>query len=515
MLLKRPQNAPTKSNILLNDWQPSSQTYANSISNKITTIQYQYSRLIESAEAFYITYDDNCKALKKNQKLISAYKEQIKFLEDYKSKNGKLPKIKNQESSSRYLVRLHHLLDKTNHQQSDLQQNIRQQQMDNAERLERICEQVLSMLSGLHSFNQFIGSLILSSPSADSKNRCLRNEKSKPLLIGALSVLLFDHLRRNKQLKCRYLAPLAEQIFKHQDETIDYSLIAHKSAFSDSLRTAKCGQYMPDDIRNEYDQLILKPLLRAALVHSIGRYSPAAKALFGENSYQKLPNKQRAKLLDAIYNHSQFYISSFTQLNPDDKDNLQSYQLSQHILQRLQVTNDPMGDLLRLPMVFASVALSTKENYNYQQIHACNQIFLAGLKANQYRKDYTQNLQKILGRFPIGSGVYFIQEENGEIEKALVSSLLPFDEDEPIAKQVTRRQLQFIGSGELIICQESNLYFAETRKLSYLSPQVLELKFGNHFSWDATEVWDLQISSAQFWRTDGSLKINGRYVKYR
>lgn len=515
MLLNRANKAVYRSPTLLDNWQPSLPSYVSGTNKKIADLQKQYLALINAAKSFYNSNENISNQLAKSKTLITEYETQIEFLEDYQRTHGKLPKIKDQESSQRYLIRLYHLLEKKQAAYNRLHQQTINEQQQRAELLDSICLQLVESLSGLRAFNRFIGSLVLAAPSANAKNRCLRNENSKPLCVAALAMIFFDQLRRGGNLQCKQLQQECEKILNPENCDKDYSLTAEKADDSKNVRAQTNGEVIDEDRKKQYQAAILIPLVRAALIQNIGSYSPQADALRGEDRYQLLTSQTRKDYLACIYKQSMLFLSDACLWDEKNIEQTNSLVFTHKILAQLQTSCDPLGDILRLPMVVSSILLSSKPNFHYQQMPATCDILQRGAQQKDYTAEYALNMQKLIGRFPIGCGIYFIQQENGEIEKGIVSSLLPFDIDEPITKQITRRQLHFVCNGELIVQKESNLFFAQTRELSAYSKRALKQKFADNYTWDVAVFWDIQIPSNQFWRYDGTLNLNGRYFDNR
>ncbi len=162
-------------------------------------------------------------------------------------------------------------------------------------------------------------------------------------------------------------------------------------------------------------------------------------------------------------------------------------------------------------MTYASFLLSTKQDFDYRQIYQAYDILDDGKKSNAYKAEHVDCFLNMVGRFPLGAGIYVIQQESGEIERAIVSSLYPAHPDEPVCKLITRRQLQFLSQAEVIVSKQSNLFFKACRQASHYDHDFFEARYKNDFTWNATDVWEHQVPAIEFWKRDGTRRYNGTF----
>jgi hypothetical protein len=487
------------------------------ISRKITDYRQSYQELVKDAAHFFEDYQNDHRTLSVLKRKVKTYQDQIEVIENYRKEKGKYPSIKGQPSTQRYIARLVAQQASSDNELRALEEKIRRERNRRYEHVDNLTDYMLNLLNGERIFSQFLGTIALSTPSPQEKVRHVRNERCKPIYVTALVIALFDELRKTKHFDDPFLSNEIARIFP-DGET--FSLMADK--VSSSANSARDVKSMPADMKMAYRENVLKPIAKAALLQSIGMNSPEANALLGDDRYRKLDNDERIKLLSIIERKTNDYlrlgigIPSMPFNNKEQKAAFEEHEKRQlaFMLKLLRMLNTPrseLGDLLRIPMTYASFVLSTKEEFDYQQIYQAYDVLSDGASANRYRNDYVNAFCKMVGRFPLGSGLYVVQKDSGEIEKAIVSSLFPENVDEPICKIITRRQIQFLSHAEVVISKASNLFFAESRRESHFDREFLEARYRKEYTWNATDVWETQVPSIEFWKRDEIRRYNGAY----
>lgn len=109
---------------------------------------------------------------------------------------------------------------------------------------------------------------MLSTPLPDEKIRCVRNEKFKPIYIAGLVVALFEQIRITHGFKNRYLVEAMSDMFADP-----------KASFMDIEQNSLSHEEMA-----AYREEVLKPVAKAALLLSIGSYSPQVEDIFCRRS---------------------------------------------------------------------------------------------------------------------------------------------------------------------------------------------------------------------------------------
>ncbi|WP_334020633.1 hypothetical protein [Alteromonas sp. S015] len=489
-------------------------TMVSDISRKISEYRKSYLELVKDAEVFFEDYPQNYRQLNALKRKVKTYQGQIEYIENYRKDKGKYPSIKGQPSVQRYMARLVAQQTQCDNELRALEDELRVKSNERYEHLDQLTDYMLNLLNGERTFSQFLGTIALSTPSPKEKVRHIRNERYKPIYITALTIALFEELRLKSTFVTQYLKEELDKLFPKGER---FSLMVDKGLNGASNLTFNP---MPADIKMAYRENVLKPIAKAALLQSIGMHSPEASQLLGDDRYRKLNHKERTKLLAIIEKKTADYIKlgvgvpTIKYVSRAHKDVFDSHERRQldfmlQILESLKAERHELGDLLRIPMTYASFLLSTKEDFDYQQIYRAYDILDQGRVDKHYRAEHVTAFLNMVGRFPLGSGLYVIQQESGQIEKAIVSSLYPDNVDEPICKIITRRQIQFLSQTELIISKKSNLFFEECREDSHYDSELFLLRYKNEYTWNATDVWENQVPAIEFWKRDDKRRYNG------
>ncbi len=493
-------------------------TMVSEISRKISDFRQRYRKLVENAETFFNEYQTEYDSLSSLKKKIQKFQDQIDRIDNFRKDKGRFPSIKGQTSTPRYVNRLVAKQSKFEDECLELQNRLNEERNQRYQTLDHLIDEILDLLDGHQIFSQFLGTIALSTPSPEEKIRHIRNEKNKPIYIAALAIALFEEVRLQRTFESPYLNAKLKTIFTTKEKM---SLMASKGETESRIHMNR--RPMPADVKLAYRDKVLKPLAKAALLQSIGLHSPEAKSLLGKDSSRKLSQSERKALLAIIEKKTTDFIKlgvgiptvrfdSRQQKENFVKEEQQQLDFILETLTALKEKRHELGDLLRIPMTYASFLLSTKKEFDYKEIYRAYDILEDGKNCQEYHPDYVDYFLKMVGRFPLGSGIYFVQQESGEIERAIVSSLFPPNVDEPVCKQITRRQIQFLSHKEIIVSKQSNFFFDSSRKKSHYNEEYLNARYPDGFTWNAVDLWEVQIPAIEFWKRDGSRKINGIFT---
>lgn len=492
-------------------------TMVSEISRKISEFRQRYRDLVKEAEHFFEEYPRDYKRLTILKHKVKTYQDQIEYIEGFRKEKGKYPTIKGQPSAQRYMGRLVAQQTNSDKELKVLEDRLKSERNKRYEQLDHLTDYMLNLLNGERIFSQFLGTIALSTPSPKEKVRHIRNERYKPIYITALAIALFEEVRQKHTFDNKYLNAELAKIFPKGK---NFSLMADKVTESDSDETLPSP--MPAEMKMAYRERVLKPIAKAALLQSIGMHSPEATQIFGNDRYRKLNLTERNKLLEIIDRKTIDYLKlgiGIPTIPFNSAEEKMAYveqekrQLSfiLQILASLKSSKHELGDLIRIPMTYASFLLSTKEDFDYQQIYQAYDVLAKGRDDDIYREVYVTAFMNMVGRFPLGSGLYVIQQDSGEIERAIVSSLYPNDPEEPICKIITSRQIQFLSQAEFIISKQSNIFFSDSRRSSHYDMDFFHLRFRNEYTWNATDVWENQVPAIEFWKRDDQRRYNGVY----
>jgi len=476
---------------------------ASAVSKKISSFMLAHRKMVDEASLFFETYKTDLLKLKKLKKNLANYSEQIDIINDYKKEHGKLPQIVNQSSTDKYLSQLYKLEQQIKNEYTSLHSLLLQQKINRFEALDHLTDNMLDLLNNQRIFSQFLGTIVLSTPLPDEEVRCIRNEKFKPIYIAGLVVALFEEIRLTRDFKNAYLNECMQDMF---DNNTDSFMALEQNALS-------------NDVMAQYREDVLKPIAKAALLQSIGSYAPEAQDIFAGDRYRMLTVKERAELIETVRLKSIDYFKFGIGI-PQRKANTHEERLEHNQFEQKKLSfilsffakenndNRELHKLLRIPLIYSSFMVSTKPEFNYKKIYTAYDTLKESAMNKETDPIFTQLFLSMVGYFPLGSGIYFISKETHVIEKGIVSSLYPAKPHEPICKQITRQQIKSMSQKEVIVSSSTNVFFTKTRLKSEFEPEFYNLKYQNTYTWNANEVWEVQIPALEFWRKDGTRKSN-------
>lgn len=476
---------------------------ASAISKKISKYKQQHQQLVEESSEFFATYVDQMRELSSLKKNIAAFEQQIDIIVNYKNEHRKLPQIKGQKSTAKYLQTLYNRSDLYTKQYKTLRETVIRKRTTRYENLDQLADSMVDLLDSRRLFSQFLGTIALSTPLPSEKVRCIRNEKFKPIYVAALVVALFEEVRKNHQFEHPYLRENLDAIFGDGDEQFMGQNHARMSAQG----------------KAQYREEVLKPIAKAALIHSIGSYSPEAEMIFAGDRYRHLDTRQRNALINSMHKKSIDYLKIGIGIPPqrfDSRTEQKAYieyenkklKFMLSFLDKNTSQTSELDDLLRIPMVYSSFIVSTKPDYDYRLIYQAYDVIERGVFDNLYNEKFAQLFLAMVGKFPVGSGIYFISKDTGTIERGIVSSLYPEHADEPYCKQITRQQIQSLSQCEVQVSRQSNIYYGDVRVDSEFEKPYYALRYNDEFTWNANELWELQIPALTFWKKDGTVRAN-------
>ncbi len=478
-------------------------TMASAISKKISLFKQQHRQLVDESIVFFENYVKELSEMAELRKRITAYDKQITIIQDYKTEHGKLPQIKDQKSTDKYLRTLYNHRDKFAARYDEIRVTTSRKRSQRYESLDHLADNMIDLLDGQKIFSQFLGTIALSTPLPEEKIRCVRNEKFKPIYIAGLVVALFEEVRRNYSFKNTYLDDYLTDIFGN-DKT---------------RYMAQDESAMSPETKIKYREEVLKPIAKAALLQSIGSYAPEVEAIFQGDRYRMLSQQERDNLIGLMHKKSVDYIKlgiGVPDKRFDRREEREEYVAFETRKMRFMISildsqNErchELGDLLRIPMVYSSFMVSTKPDYDYRIIYKAYDIIEEGIETGQYNDVYARLFLQMVGRFPLGSGVYFISKETDHIERGIVSSLYPDSVDEPVCKQITRHQVQSLSQTEVIVGRNSNIFYEDVRIDSKFEDIYFQHRYQGEFTWNANELWEVQVPAITFWKKDGTRKVN-------
>ncbi|MFT7429931.1 MAG: hypothetical protein ACI971_000372 [Colwellia sp.] len=329
--------------------------------------------------------------------------------------------------------------------------------------------------------SQLLGTIQLVSPTQGRKV-ALTNEQHKPLYKSVLCLRLLDRLCMDQHIVEPYIKITLGDINAEQYQTLAEDNPEAYQAFVEKVKI---------------------PLIMAALLQDIGNNHPESLAILRGADYQKnphrtLPIEERKALLQINYRETVKYLIDgigagiYIGNSKKDRDehNVVEHKkllFIKHLLKSAVNPKKGIGNLLKVPQIYSSIILSTKDSYNYKLLPKVYYVLNQNAERGACCQAVVNALTKITGHFPQGYGVTYVpyeQDINDRYEYAIVSQLYPANADYPICRTATRN-LAFINHGqEIVIKKSANLYFTETAKsFSTISKErlheILELLVSN------------------------------------
>ena len=332
-----------------------------------------------------------------------------------------------------------------------------------------VCDQLIALTEGneqsdtLEKSAKFLGTVLLLSP-AEGPRLSLLHQRLKPAYKAVLSLRLLDRLMSRKRVKSKYLV-------SHYNVEKRYS-----EAHSPYHKT-----------------MVNYPFLFASLFQDIGMQHPEAQAILrGEDGkadpFRVLGEEDRKQLLTLTFKHSLDYVENGLGIplnetaQPTDgkePDNLheQALAFTQSILADTLQSKLGIGEIIKVPQIYASVILSTKQNYTLADLPKATLLLDKLAEDKRLNRSLVEQFNQLVGKFPQGFGIAYIPNEPGNslqdrYEYAVVNELCPDDPTMPRCRVVTKNRTFFTAGQNITVNQSHNMYYPEARKkLEMMSAQ--------------------------------------------
>jgi len=408
----------------------------------------------------------------------TAYFEQQPYdqkkLDTYKEKITELSNKEGDENAQQQLK-------KVEREFKDYQLELKLESNERHKHLLVLCKEIIDLTEGSNFTEtnrksaQFLGTIQLLCPT-EGKKVSQANEKAKPLYKAILCLRLLDKLcidhagELNSDHIKPYLADLSGEAYQELATN-------NKEAYQAIIDNVKI------------------PVIMAALIQDIGHFhQDAQKIVCGTDGqsdpYRTLVVDDRKALLQINYRETIRFLAeglgapSYVGNSKADREKFNSAEHKKlvFIKQLLKSSITPkqgIGNLLKVPQIYASIILSTKSSYNYKLLPKVYQALNQNAERGTCSQTVVDALRIITGDFPQGFGVTYIPKDSdgkdGEhYEYGVVNQLYPKAADQPVCRMATR-SLTFISHGQDIeVPMSSNLYNIEVaKKFSALSKDRL------------------------------------------
>ena len=434
-------------------------TYTKSANNLVKDIQNNTvinDSLFEQAQLYFETSD-------KDKQTCFELQRRIKSIEDSLQAADKKTKIiinKNLDAAQRLLKK----------------ERTRQQQICSPryKKVKTLCTLLLSLTEAYNWHKtqvysaKLLGTLQLLSLGEDAKV-AHQNPRFKPAYKGVIALRLLDKLLKEKKIDIQYINERYQKKLRYPEQKSGLTLFQSDVAI---------------------------PVLIAAIFQDVGLMHPKAqKILTGEDGtldeFRVLDKEERLALLKI--NHEQTldyitnglgmeqYIGNSKQERTDFvRDQEEKLSFTRTLLIDAIKPKFGIGDLIKIPQIYASVIFSSKKSYNFLDLPKAGMVITRAAEGGAISKVFAECLLSIVGHFPQGYGITYIPKDDDmkdmeRYEYAIVTELNPEDPYIPRCRVATRN-LTFISGGNTnSVNIESNLYFsAAKKKLEKVNPARLE-----------------------------------------
>nr|WP_211162853.1 hypothetical protein [Alteromonas ponticola] len=304
---------------------------------------------------------------------------------------------------------------------------------------------------------KFLGTLMLQTRGKVPGFQRLHS-RLKPLYKAVLTLRLIDRMFQEQTVKNPYL-------------------VEYKNALSryDGNR----------EVLEKWQSGLAVPLISASILQDIGLQSPdALTVLRGPenelNEFRVLDSEQRKALLKYNYHHTMDYLKrglGIPKYIGNDKVEREEFvafhkaanQFMIAVAKDAFVSKSGLGELLKIPQIYASIVLSTKPDYSRKELPKGYLLIEQLAKKGALNERLAASFIKIVGYFPQGFGITFIPANERGVEKnqyecAIVSRLNPVHPAEPVCRVATRN-LTYIASGnDEVVNRARNLFFSANQK---------------------------------------------------
>lgn len=342
------------------------------------------------------------------------------------------------------------------------------------QKVTEVCSSLLGLCEGENwektqiNSAKLLGTLQLLSPGEGAKLP-YQNQKLKPAYKAVIALRLLDKLLVDEQISNQYI---------------------NKRFKTDS----RYPEHEGDLTGFQYD--VAMPVVIAALFQDVGSLHPDAQQILkgkdGDlDEFRLLSKDERLQLLKINHEQTLHYIAyglgihryvgnDKTQRTAFEANEAERLNFIRTLLMSALQPKQGLGNLIKVPQIYASVIFSVKQNQNFIDLPKATLIVMKSAENGSVSQVVADCLLSILGHFPQGYGITFIPQDENEneidrYEYAIVTGLNPEDPYIPVCRTATRN-LSFVANGQIIsIEKSSNLYFSTTKKkLEKINPARLE-----------------------------------------
>ena len=465
------------------------------VTELLNTLKSKYQLVLDDAVEFFAEYKTLHLIYAKESKKFEEIQHQLTTIYNYKKKHNVLPNIKGHSDAKSYISELEAIKLRSQAEVDKIEPKVFAGFKKRQALLTTVATAIAKSMINERDASQFIATMMLRAPLPADHNRCDINEKTKPIYIAALVVSLLSQLINKDIIDDDYITSRIPTLTENEK---DPDLVEHH-----------------EEELEIYITEVLNPIIIAALLHNIGSYCVEAEAIYQGDRYQVLDEDSRKSLIKTISEHTNIYLNwgfgkplerYWGEENLDIE--LDKFDLMQSIVKNYPKSQSPIGNLLRIPMIYSSFTLSTKLQHDFRFIFKAYDILASGIEKKVIYQPYAEVFLNMVGKYPLGAGISFISLETGYPERAIVSALNPPDPTTAIVKQLTRRQVYADDHTQVAVTKDYIVSNSTARKNSEFDTSYYKKQFPNGYYWNPSEAWQVDLEHKKFWRRDNRLKPN-------
>ncbi|EPJ45613.1 MAG: hypothetical protein OFPII_26280 [Osedax symbiont Rs1] len=379
-------------------------------------------------------------------------------------------------------------------EKKELDQLIKPHQQANREILDKIINILINTKNTRRHFEIILGTILLNYPidRSDAKfsSRLEMSKVLRPMYQTALiSLLLEKLLNEGFKFNSEYLAVLLKAYSADDPEAKTKALFELQKIFVEIIYLKEMGFYSPTSLEilsrsgenNLLDELNRKELLEQSSLSGKEFHHYGVGALevdIGGLDSKDVEGVSKREKTDKKEIKSELSTTERMAL----MESAARFTFIKDIMDPKVKTDPQIDELLQICKVYSSFMLPVKTKVDKELHIKAYDMLRQQAVDKRLNPLYTQTLLAMMGRFPIGSGVYFIdsQRHGGTIDKALVVGLNPRNPDEPIVKRVTTNYRNMIDSVSGVVAKNINLFFVQARGDENFTRQ-LKIRFNTQF----------------------------------
>lgn len=337
--------------------------------------------------------------------------------------------------------------------------------------LQQLCRDILSLCQS-DSFTEtntysakMLGTIQLICPTR-GKNVTKENQKARHLYKAVLCVRLLDRLV--------------------MDGLVDHPFIMARYEEGKTLR------YDDETVYHPYRDDVHVPVLMAAILQDIGRCHPICQAILkgpegSFDEFRELEADERITFLQTSYSESINYVQQalgtgrYMGRDKEERDRFLQSELEKRelvllLLKQAAKPQHGIGNILKIPQVYTAMVLSTKHNYNYEDLPKAALALEKSAELGRLSQQSVDAFLKIVGMFPQGFGIPYIPKDSDgndmeRYEYAIVTGLYPPEFKKALCRIVTYSLTYQASARGCVLSVENNLYFPQARRKLEIVPE--------------------------------------------